>query len=333
MTTSTTASADLERVHHAVSAYGDNPSGFLALSSQNSSFHASDTPGVIVYRTSGPFLVQFGGPFAPADRAAELLDRFVEFAVAQNRTVVTVQVQEPETGLYASRGFTVNQVGASYAVDLARFTLRGSRFMQLRNKVARAARAGLTVVEGSLEQWAEGVAAVDRAWLGSKGEQAKELEFLVGECGGASQAHRRLFLGLMDKKVVGYISYSPAYGSRPGWLHDLSRRLPDDSPGIMETLNKTAIETFLAEGAQWLHFGFTPFTSLSPEHEKPGASPAFTWFMHWMWENGGAVYPAQSQLAYKRKWAPHLVLPEYIAFQGPARASGLIHVFKASNAV
>ena len=29
------------------------------------------------------------------------------------------------------------------------------------------------------------------------------------------------------RRASGYISYSPVYGSRPGWMHDLSRRQPD----------------------------------------------------------------------------------------------------------
>ncbi|MFJ1748144.1 bifunctional lysylphosphatidylglycerol flippase/synthetase MprF [Streptomyces sp. NPDC088116] len=329
----TTSTIDLESVRHAISTYGDNPSGFLALSSGNSYFSVADAPGVIIYRTSGPYLIQFGGPFAPADAAPELLKEFLGFAASQNRTVVSIQVQRSETDLYSEHGFTVNQVGGSYAIDLARFTLRGTKFMQLRNKTARAARAGLTVVEAGLDEWSDAVGAVDTAWLAGKGDHVKPLEFLVGECGGAVQAHRRLFIGLLDGKAAGYISYTPAYGSRPGWMHDLSRRQPDDVPGIMEAINKTAIETFQSEGAEWLHFGFTPFTSLSPDREVAGASRAFSWFTHWLWENGSAVYPAQSQLAYKLKWAPHAILPEYIAFQGPAQLGGLLHVFKAANAI
>ncbi|MFF8908798.1 bifunctional lysylphosphatidylglycerol flippase/synthetase MprF [Streptomyces olivaceoviridis] len=331
--TAVTSALTLDDVHRAISSHGDNPSAFLALNSGNSYFSPPGLDGVIAYRTSGPFLVQFAGPFTPADRAPELLRSFVEFAAEQGRGVVSVQVQQNEVGLYAEEGFTVNQVGASYAVDLARFTLRGTRFMQLRNKIARAARAGLTVVEGTLQEWADGVAAVDRAWLGSKGEHAHELEFLVGQMGGPAQDHRRLFVGIIEGEVVGYISYSPAYGSRPGWLHDLSRRMPGDVPGIMESINQTAISTFTAEGAEWLHFGFTPFTSLVPETESPNASAAFGWFVQWLWEYGDAVYPAQSQLAYKQKWAPHAVLPEYIAFHGRAQAGGLVHVFKAAKAV
>jgi hypothetical protein len=54
--------------------------------------------------------------------------------------------------------------------------------------------------------------------------------------------------------------------------------------------------------------------------------------MRWLWENGSFVYPAQTQLAYKSKWAPSVILPEYLAFHGQAQSAGLIHVFKAANA-
>ena len=115
-------------------------------------------------------------------------------------------------------------------------------------------------------------------------------------------------------------------------MHDLSQRKPGGSPGIMESINFAAIEKFRSESVRWLHFGFTPFTSLSPEHELPGASKAYAYFMDWLWENGDFVYPAKSQFAYKNKWAPHEVQPEYIAFHGSVHAAGLIHVFKVSNA-
>jgi len=332
-TMTTTMSSELAAVHAMVANHGDNPSGFLALNDGNSYFSMPDVPGVIAYRRSGRYLVQFGGPFAPAESAARLLAGFVGHAARQECRIVSVQVQSAETELYRRQGFTVNQVGASYAVDLTRFTLGGSKFMRLRNKIARAFRGGLTVVEATGGEWADGVAAVDDAWLRSKGEHARPMEFLVGQRGGPAQPHRRLFVGLRDGRPVGYISYSPAYGSRPGWLHDLSRRLPDELPGILEAINFVAIEEFHSTGTDWLHFGFTPFTGLDNSLEAPGHSPGFNWFMHWLWTYGEAVYPAKTQLAYKQKWAPHAVLPEYAAFQGRAQLGGFIHVFKASNAI
>lgn len=310
----------------------DNPSGFLSINVGNEFFSAPGVRGVVVYRSSGPYLIQFAAPFAPEEDRAALLTAFGEHARDTGKSVVAVQLQYADTGLYAAHGYTVNQVGSSYALELDGFTLRGTRFMQLRNKISRARRAGLTVREVDLSDCADQIADIDHAWLTGKGENVKALEFLVGECGGPVQAHRRLFLGLIGDRPIGYISYSPAYGSRPGWLHDLSRRVPDAPPGTMEMINATAIETFRAESVEWLHFGFTPFAGLQPEAEVAGASPAFTLFVNWFFENGSLVYPAKTQLAYKNKWAPQVVLPEYLAFQGPPQVAGLLHIFKAANA-
>lgn len=310
----------------------ENPSAFLALNDGNSYFCLNGRPGYIVYRPAGNYLVQFGGPFAPESTYADLLREFTEFAHASQRKIVSVQLQRSDAGIYAEHGFTVNQIGASYAVSLPEFSLRGTRFMQLRNKISRAFRAGLAVHEATVDEWAGAMHELDKTWLGGKGEHARPLEFLVGQYGGEMQRYRRLFIGVLDGQLAGYISYSPVYGSREGWMHDLSRRRPGELPGIMEAINKTAIETFQAEHVQWLHFGFTPFTGLGDSLELPGHSVGFKQFMHLLWEYGEAVYPARTQLAYKDKWAPGLVLPEYVAFDGPASVAAFAGIFRACNA-
>lgn len=328
----TVATVSRESVFEAVRRYGDNPSGFLAVNEGNEYFQVPGAAGVIVYRASSRYLVQFGGPFAPERHYLALQQAFVDFAAAQGKGVTAVQLQRGDAETLAANGFTVNQVGSSYAIKLDDFTLHGTKFMRLRNKISRARRAGLTVVEADLGAYDKAVSEIDQAWLASKGENARQLEFLVGQHGGPMQRYRRLFVGLIDGAAVAYISYSPAYGQRPGWLHDLSRHRPGTPPGVMEAVNASAIEVFQADQVPWLHLGFTPFTGLAPEHEVPGASRAYAWFMGWLWENGSFVYPAQSQLAYKQKWASHVVIPEYVGFHGPVQAAGLIHIFKAANA-
>ncbi|NGO66849.1 bifunctional lysylphosphatidylglycerol flippase/synthetase MprF [Streptomyces boncukensis] len=313
-----------------------NPSAFLALNEGNRYFTTPSADGVIAYRRTGRYLVQFGGPFAPDEDYPRLLGEFAAYARERRLRVVGVQLQHADAVRYAEQGFTVNQIGASYAVDLDRFSLRGTRFMRLRNKISRALRSGLTVREapaGGADDWTASVRELDASWLAGKGKHAKPLEFLVGQLGGAAQPHRRLFLGLIGDELAGYISYSPVYGSRAGWLHDLSRRRPDGPPGVAEAVNSHAIEVFRGEGAGWLHFGFTPFTGLDPRCEVPGHSPAFRWLVRQLWERGNAVYPARSQLAYKEKWAPDAVTAEYIAFRGRASLRSFAHVFRTANAL
>ncbi|GHI02284.1 hypothetical protein AQI88_26720 [Streptomyces cellostaticus] len=319
---------DAIRTHTA----SENPSSFLTLNSGNSIFTVPGADGVVVYRRTGRYAVQLGGPFAAEGDYGTLLDAFRSHVRAEGRTLVGVQLQRADAERYAQLGFTVNQVGASWAVGLAEFTLRGTKFMQLRNKISRAVRNGLVIQEVDAADVRDAIAAIDQAWLGSKGG-AQQLEFLVGQIGGAVQAHRRLFVGTIDGAPVAYISYSPVYGSRAGWMHDLSRRIPEGSPGLMEAINAHAIEVFRAEGVEWLHFGFTPFTGLDASHELDGHSPAFQWLMHALWAEGAALYPAQTQLSYKQKWAPDVLIPEYVAFDGPqASLPGFAHIFRACNA-
>jgi lysylphosphatidylglycerol synthetase-like protein (DUF2156 family) len=310
----------------------DNPSSFLAVNEGNSYLHLPDVPGVIVYRPTGRYLVQFAGPFAPKEARPRLLRAFLDLAAGQDREIVAIQLQGADAAEYLDEGFTVNQIGASYALRLDTFSLRGTACMQLRNKIARAVRSGLEISEVPLNTWHAAMKELDTGWLGAKGG-ARPLDFLVGQCGGQYQHLRRLFVGVHGARLIGYISYSPVYGSRPGWMHDLSRRQPDSPPGVMEAINKAAIDRFQAEGVPWLHFGYTPFSALSTAREFPGYSRAFHWFTEELWTNGGHIYPAQTQYAYKEKWRQDVILPEYIAFQHGASIPALVHVFRACNAI
>jgi lysylphosphatidylglycerol synthetase-like protein (DUF2156 family) len=313
----------------------ENPSAFLALNGGTRHFTVDGIDGVIAYRLAGRrTIVQLGGVFAdPADQAP-VLAAFLDFAHVQRRKVVAVQLMRHDAELYATYGFTANLFGADYARELGGFNLRGKRHMQLRNKVSRARRAGVSVIEADAGRLGPQLDEIDRLWLRSKGRHVKELKLMVGQRGGPAQPSRRLFAALDTAgTVLGYVSFSPVYGTRSGWLHDLSRRRPDAPPGVLELIVVTAIETFQAERVSYLHFGFTPFTSLSPEHEVPGASRVTARILQLLAKRGSMIYPAASQLAYKEKWGLDLVQPEYIAFQGGISLRRVWSLLRVTNAV
>jgi lysylphosphatidylglycerol synthetase-like protein (DUF2156 family) len=335
-TPSSATPSDLDATAGVLSRHAENPSAFLALNDGTSWFTAPEIDGLIAYRLAGRrTMVQLGGAFAdPADQPG-LLTAFIEFARAQRRRVVSVQLMRPDAELYSRHGFVVNQFGADYARALPDFNLRGKKHMQLRNKVSRARRAGVTAREEDPETAGleAALVEVDQAWLHSKGSHVKELEFMVGERGGPAQQLRRLFVARDETgQVIAYVSFSPAYGARSGWLHDLSRRHPDAPPGVLELIVVTAVEAFQAEGALFLHFGLTPFTNLAPEHEVAGASPVTARILRLLAVHGSAIYPAADQLAYKEKWGLDLVEPEYVAFQGRLTLRALWDLLRLTNA-
>src|SRR5205809_7247412 len=68
-------------------------------------------------------------------------------------------------------------------------------------------------------------------------------------------------------RTAGFITYVPVWGRTPGYLHDLTRRLPMAPAGTMELCNAHAIDRLTADGVEYLHFGFAPF--ITDEAELP----------------------------------------------------------------
>jgi lysylphosphatidylglycerol synthetase-like protein (DUF2156 family) len=334
----TTPPADLgerdRRVLELLAEHGDHSSAFLTFNDGTEHYLDPAIDGFVAYRPAGGHVVQLCGPVAaPADRA-RLLESFKRWAKSEKRRVTAVQLLRDDAELYARSDFTVNQFGTSYGIDLEQFTLRGTRFMKLRNKLKRSKRLGVTVEELAPDERPEApLSAIDETWLKSKGRLAKELRFMVGERAGRGAAQRRVFVARHEGETIAYVTYSPVWGSRPGWLYDLTRRRPDSPPGTVELIFHTALERLQEEGVRWLHLGLTPYVGFDHEHEIPGYNRVAHTIMEQMGKRAGFLYPALTQLDFKLKWAPHVVEPEYIAWEGGVNPGALFQLMRVTGSI
>jgi len=320
--------------------HAENPSAFLSLNAGTRHFFVPGIDGMIAYAPAGRrCLVQFGGVFAGPGDQGPMLDEFLAFAARQRRRVVSVQLLRPDAERYLTRGFTVNQFGTSYSCSLADFSLQGRAFSQLRNKISKARRAGIVVAEVGVDiphsqDLDEQMEAIDRDWLRSKGRHVKQLAFMVGERGGPAASLRRLFVATdASGQIVSYITFSPAYGEHGGWLYDLPRRRPDAAQGTIQLVMISAIERFQAEKASYLHLGLTPFSGIADEHDFPGRSRVAARLVQLLAEHGRHIYPAADQVAFKHKWAPDLVQPEYVAFADGVSLRSVWSLLRLTNAI
>lgn len=320
--------------------HGDHSSAFLTLSRAMLHYTLPEIDGFIAYQpVGGRHVAQLCGPVAAPHDQARLLDAFLDWAAGQRRRVTAVQLTHADAQRFAARGFTVNQLGSSYSIDLDRFSLRGTQFMRVRNKLQRARRCGVSVRELSWdEQCTSGGAAcladIDRSWLAGKGARAKELQLMVGERGGPAGRFRRLFVASVGADPIAYATYSPCFGSRPGWLYDLTRRKRDAPPGTIELLFMSGIERLVDEGCRWLHLGLTPIARIDRRYELPHSSSAMGgWFLRLLARHGEALYPARSQERFKLKWAPHAIEPEYIGFAPRISAGAVWSLLRATRAI
>jgi lysylphosphatidylglycerol synthetase-like protein (DUF2156 family) len=172
----------------------DHPSAFLTFNDGTEHYMDPAIDGAIAYRTAGGgHVFQLCGPIcAPEDRE-RLLDSFKGWAKEEGRKISALQLLRDDAERYARNGFTVNEFGTSYTLDLEDFTLRGTRFMKLRNKLKRSKRLGVSVEEIDVSgrsdpELAAALDSLDADWLRSKGRLAKQLEFMVGQRGGRGGA-------------------------------------------------------------------------------------------------------------------------------------------------
>lgn len=311
----------------------DHPSGHLALSARNRRFALDGTNGFIAYREQGRHFITFGGVHAEESTRGALLDEFLAFAAKNKRRVIAVQIRREQVGLHRSRGFLVNRFGSSFSLPLAGFSLAGTARMKLRNKIKRARAAGLQVLEVGRELPRDGaifdeIARVSDAWLGAK--HKPELDFMIGEIGRPEDRERRVFVARHGAETIGFITYVPSPGARPGWLHDLTRRRPDAPAGTMELINSVAIERFVGERAAWLHFGFTPF--IVEGEAETGENRWIARVIQWLGRYGAAVYPARNQVEYKLKWRPDVVEAEYLGF-APFSLRGVYDLLRVTRSI
>jgi lysylphosphatidylglycerol synthetase-like protein (DUF2156 family) len=321
--------------------HGNNPSSFLALNSGNTYFTEPGIDGFIAYREARGWWLQFGGPVAAADKRKDLLLAFLARAREQRRRVIAVQLLRDDAQLQMDLGYRVNQFGTSFSMELAKFTLRGQHFVKTRNMISRAHRDGLAVVElgrdipvGEIADVHRQLDAIDASWLRDKGRFTREIRFFVGERSGDYQHLRRMFLTRRGSDVLSYGTYSPVLGQRPGWLYDLTRRRPENARGAIEMTFSFAAERMRAERPDWwLHLGLTPFVGLDPARELPSYHRGAAKVIKLLADHGQHLYPAATQLAFKRKWRPELETPEYLAFAGRLRPGAIWRLMKAANLI
>jgi lysylphosphatidylglycerol synthetase-like protein (DUF2156 family) len=320
--------------------HAEHSSAFLALNLGTLHYRAPGVDGLIAFRPAGNrHLVQLCGPFAAAHDKAPLLRAFLKWAHDQRRRVTAVQLTRADAALYVENGFMANQLGSSYSIDLGRFTLQGKRFHGLRRQIRLATRFGIDVHElppRELEQPSvqSTLASIDAMWLRAKGRHVKELAFMVGERGGSGARHRRVFVARKRGELIAYATYSPCFGSRPGWLCDLMRRRPDAPQGSVEIIFATVIAKLHEEGCSWLHLGLTPFVGLNDGFElTQGSSALVRRVIRGIGAHGSAIYPARTAASFKLKWGPHHIEPEYLAFEPRPNAGALWQLLRVTRVI
>lgn len=231
-------------------------------------FTTDGRDGAVVYGRAGRTAVVLGDPIGPDGDAwavfADFLDRC--------RTLDYVPAVYQATGVSRERllhhGFTCFRIGQEAVIDLASFSLQGSRRANLRHTVTRARRGG---VEAMFRH--SGLSAAERARLGPelarideawRTKTGPELGFTIGRFSADDLATTPIAISTRDDgRVQAFATFRPV-GPDGSWVLDLLRRAPGSVPGSMESCVVAAAEALRDAGATTLSLGLAPLAGLDP---------------------------------------------------------------------
>lgn len=214
----------------------------------------------------------------------------------------------------ATLGFKIDQLGASYSLAFQDGSLSGKKYQQVRRKLNKAQRLGVTVERIQDEERYRALAPtfrdINRQWLRQKG--TKHINLLVCEFDRIKpNADTLIYAAWHEGELIAYLIFSRTLGDDAGWFHNLSRRKTGRVDGTMQLIVSTLMRDV---GSGIIHFGFTPLVDLTDPiypHSAVASSIA-----RQLAKLGGVVYPARSQRQYKVSWCPSQVSPEYLAYRG-----------------
>jgi lysylphosphatidylglycerol synthetase-like protein (DUF2156 family) len=285
--------------------------------------------GVIAYRPSLRCRVAIGDPVcAPADRD-RLAEHFRFANAGQGCSTVYAAAGEAFAAACVARGYAAVEFGQEQIFDPRRDPTLGSTGRELRKKVHRAERDGVTVHEPRERESAElseRMREVGQAWLAARhGPQA----FITPLHRFERTRGRRFFYAVHAGRMVGVLSLV-RMDQYDGWVFEHLLPRPDAPIGTSELLVTTALHVLGAEGSAHATFGPAALSHLG-RMSHVGAGSSFVGRL--VFDSAGRLFHIESQLRFREKFQVARREGSFLLFH-PARiglfeALGLLRAFSA----
>lgn len=226
--------------------------------------------------------VTAGDIVAPEALAEVALSQYLDVLRERRLHPAFVAVSDPEP--YRRRSFDVSEVADEAVLDLATFSLKGSKRANLRHSVTSARRAGLTVAPYAPWQ-ADQIADVSREWLLTK--RGGELGFTLSRhddvAGQLGDQETDLWVTVDDSGVVqAWCTWRHYLGGQARVIDVMRRRTNAPNP---------AMDFLIAETLEHYRDAGLERASLASVPREHGAAAE-------------RIYPCRSLRAYKQKFDP-----------------------------
>jgi phosphatidylglycerol lysyltransferase len=302
------------RATELVERYGKDSLAYLTLEQDKEYFFESNTEGFIAYKVIDNIAVCMGNPIYQEGTLEVLYKQFIHFCKNKRYKVCFCSISKEFSMFLNDNGFSVSKYGEEALIDLSVYELKGSSTSKLRQKLRRAEKFGITVIEYVPKKYRdynleEKIIHISEQWLANKNGK---MGFSLGDLNLDKPLGRRYFVAIDQMKNLHAILMFSPFDYGQGYFLDVMRRSFDAVPGVMEKSIIDAVMKMKDEGTKIVSLGLAPLAGIEIEGVE---YTSLEKGMHFMYKNFSQGYDFKKLHDYKKKFAPTLWNSRYIAHE------------------
>jgi lysyl-tRNA synthetase class 2 len=286
--------------------------GYFATRDDRSVVFSPTRRSAVSYRVIGGVSFSAGDPLGHPDDWPQAVSAWLDEARHFGWAPANLGCSERGAHIYHQAGLEVLEVGDEAILRVEDFTLEGRPMRIVRQAIARARRAGLTVsvhrlADLSLKEKNE---LRTRAIEWRDGSIERGFAMALGRFGQARDDRGTVVIARDGSGAVsGFLSFVP-WGDDALSL-DLMRRHPDAVNGIVELMVSALMTEAESRGITKVSLNFSAFRSVFARGERLGAGPMLrAWRTVLLWASRFAQIEAlyRSNVKYRPEWVPRYLV-------------------------
>jgi len=292
--------------------------------------HFVSPHGLIAHEQQLRRRLVLGDPLASDSDTPAVLDAFLETHKDPFFCAITRHTAQH----LSQRGFLVNELGRDTRIHIPSYSLDGKDKTKLRQAYKKFLNSGYSVQEVSLVDGAPQSAMehITQKWRSGKAVSTREVRFLTRPIVYSHEMDVRKFMVLNPaQEMVGLYFFDPLYdqGKVTGYSLAFKRKLPATLTGLEEAVTVWAIQTFQAEGRQWLNLGMTPLYKIE-DTEFPHSKSLHHALKAVLKYGDGLIYNFSGHSDFKHRYRGD-EFPVYVATRHEWNIRSVLSMIKASG--
>ncbi|HMV99322.1 MAG TPA: phosphatidylglycerol lysyltransferase domain-containing protein [Acidobacteriota bacterium] len=259
---------ECEQARGIVEAHGRSALDYFKTWADKTFYFSETGHSFLAYRVSGRFALVLADPVGPEAEIEPLLRGFLKFCEENDWNVGFYQTLPDFLPIYQRLKFQHLKLGVDAVVDLATFSLSGSRMKKLRHLINHLEKEHITfsiVTPPVAPEVMAQLSQVSNAWLGIPGR--RERQFALGQFDVAYLQTTPIALAVdATGSVLAFANLIPSFSPGEATI-DLMRHRPDAPNGIMDFLLINLFWFCRDQGYQRFNLGLIPL--LGQPNEVP----------------------------------------------------------------